>query len=268
MVLSRWYLYGFLSIVLISCKAKKSLPEGAPVVIKQKELLQKIEQAGANFKNIRARATGNLTTDGQTQNFRLEYRILKDSIIWVELADPVLGLKLARGLITRDSLFMINRIDREYYKGDIGDLQENFGVNYGFKELQNALSGNLVEPTDRSYKLYYVPGSYLLSTADPQRLEKDVEHTDTTIIRQLFIDPVEYKAKKQIQFDPVRSEEYQLVYQSFENTPGGMIYPQIIELIYGAAGENKLRIAVKKIDQDQAQLRYPFNIPKGYVEMR
>lgn len=268
LVSNRWHLIVILVVFLAGCKSKQAIPEGAPVPIREKELLAKVAKANGNYENLRVRATGNLNADGQSQNFRLELRLLKDSLIWVELADPVLGLKLARGLVTADSLFFINRIDREYFKGDLSALQEKFGIDYGFQELQNALSGNLVLELDRSYGLYYVPGSYLLSSADPKLLKPDSAELTRTIIRQAYIDPVQFKAKKQVQINPETNETYELYYQSFQSTAGGIYYPQIIELIYGSAGENSLRLASRKIEQDNPELQFPFNIPSEYAEMR
>lgn len=268
LTLSKWHLLVILAILLAGCKSKRVLPEGSPVVVKKKELLLKVEKAQSEYSNIMVKATGKLDVDGQSQNFRIEFRILKDSLIWVEVADPVLGLKLARGLITRDSLFMINRIDREYFKGGISMLQQKFGINYGFLELQNALSGNLIFEIDREFDIYYVPGSYLLSTADPKMLEAEAINSDTSIINQAFIDPVEFKPKRQVQYSPVTKETYQLDYMAVENTEKGMYYPQVIKLTFGVNKENELRIALKKFEQNNSELRFPFNIPAQYGEMR
>lgn len=254
--------------ILSACRSKKNLPEGAPAPIKQKDLLEKIDEAATTYDNIRIKAVGNLKNDGQDQGFRIEVRMLPDSLIWVDLADPVLGIKVVRVLITPDSIFMINRIDREYFKGDISVLQERFGVEYGFRELQNALSGNLVFDLTRDFKMYLVPGYYLLSSADPSVLEEESDELRNEQILQAYIDPVHYKAMRQIQFDQAKGESYALHLRGFEMQDGGIFYPQIIELIFGKDGENNLRLAVKRVDKNDPDMGFPFNIPADYAEMR
>ena len=255
-----------LVVLLISCKAKKELPEGAPAVIKQKELLSLIEQSENDFENLRIKTTGNLEMADQGQNFRAEIRILRDSLIWVELADPVLGLKLARALITPDSVFMINRIDREYLKGDISELQSQFGINYGFYELQDVLTGNIVFEINRDFDLYYIPGYYLLSSVKPELFGQSMP-ADSVTEYKVQVDPENYKARKQIQYNSASSESYSLSYVAFEKA-GQALFPQVIEMEYGTTGEGKLRLVVKRLDQDDPELRYPFNIPSGYAKMR
>lgn len=257
-----------LPLLMIGCKARKAVPEGAPASIKEKELIRKISEAQGSFDNVRMKANATLTADGSNQAFRLEVRIEKDSLIWVEVADPVLGLKLARALITRDSIFMINRIDREYLKGDISELQSQFGVNYGFDELQRALTGDLVFEIDRGFDLYYVPGSYLLSSINPAILAEGLGEGESEPVLQAYIDPSKFKATRQIQYDPVKDITYTLLYLGFKEVGVGKYYPDIIELEYGEKAENNLRLAVKRFEQNDPDLRFPFNIPSEYAEMR
>ena len=257
-----------LPLLVLSCKAKHTLPEGSPKVIKQRELLQKMGAVENDFESLRIKAMGNLEAEGTDQGFRLEIRILKDSVIWVEVGDPILGLKLARGLITTDSLFFINRLDKEFFKGELSALQEKFGIHYGFTELQNALSGNLVFTPDKNFELYYVPGSYVLSTEDPSKLNSDSLSEKISLEASMaYIDPLTFKPGMQVQYDPLSNEVYKLVFNSFLKTEHGS-FPQLIELYYGEMDENRLRLAAKKIEVDPEGMKVPFNIPTSYVEMR
>jgi hypothetical protein len=268
LVLNKAVLLLAIPLLLVSCKAKKALPEGAPAEIKQKELINRVAEGEGTFDNIRIRASGALTADGNSQSFRVEVRIVKDSLIWVELADPVLGLKLARAIITPDSIFMINRIDREYFKGDISELQNQFGVSYGFRELQRVLSGNLVFEIDRSFELYYVPGSYLLSNVNPLLLTDSSEQQLEDAALQAYINPSQFKPSRQVQYDPETDLTYSLYYHGFKDVGNGFYYPDIIELEYGDKAENKLRLVIRRFEQNDPELRFPFNIPSQYAEMR
>ena len=268
-VLNKVALLTLVSLLVIACKSKKNLPEGAPEVIKLKELRAGISDGKTEYQTLRIRAQGNLETEGQNQGFRLEVRILRDSLIWAELADPILGLKVARALITPDSLFVINRIDREYLRADISAMQQQFGVEYGFNELQNALSGNPIFDDWEDFELYYVPGHYLLSTTDPARLEQEAETSKVSgTVQQAYISPGSFKAVQQLQFDPAEDDVYRLTFEGFEKKEGSHAYPRIIELHYGKNEKDRLRLAVKRFEFDDEGLPFPFNIPDGYAEMR
>ena len=69
-------------------------------------------------------------------------RIKKDSIIWMSLT-PLLGIEVARALITQDSMILMNRLNKEYVVYDFSKLSESFQFDISYKLIQSLILGNM-----------------------------------------------------------------------------------------------------------------------------
>lgn len=259
------YILGW-SLLVLGCKPGRQLPVGAPPEIRPRVLIKEIAGAENHFQSLRIKAIGNYRAEGQSQAFRLELRLLKDSLIWVDLADPVLGLKVVRVLITPDSLRLINRLDREYYTGDIEELQKRFNMGFGFGTLQQIFGGNLLFDLTDEFDLYYRPGKYLWSTLNPSDSLRSARGSQR-LLKQVQIDPKNFKPVEQSLADPLENRAFTLHYKAFEAMATGLIYPQVIEIEYAEKENSSLSLSIRKVERDDPELRYPFKIPGDYERM-
>lgn len=74
-------------------------------------------------------------------------RIKKDSIIWFSIT-PALGIEAARGIITQDSIVLMNRLNKEYSVYDFATLSQKFNFNLDYNLVQAILLGNM--PLEKS----------------------------------------------------------------------------------------------------------------------
>src|SRR5690606_6159710 len=65
----------------------------------------------------------------------------KDSIIWVSV-QLGLGIEAARMKITQDSVYLMNRLHREYLAKDYSFLSKRFNVEMNYEVMQAILLGN------------------------------------------------------------------------------------------------------------------------------
>jgi len=68
----------------------------------------------------------------------------QDSIIWCSLASGV-GLEGTRALITKDSIFVIDRINKEYAKYDFASLSQQLNFEVNFDLIQAVILGNMLK---------------------------------------------------------------------------------------------------------------------------
>ena len=71
-----------------------------------------------------------------------EIRLKKDSLIWFRLT-PGLGIEGARGIITQDSLIMIDRVNKDYYAYSFQGLSQKFNFELNFDLFQSILIGDM-----------------------------------------------------------------------------------------------------------------------------
>ncbi len=130
-----------LSLSLYSCKVRLQSTDcqpkvsglGAPVAIALDE--NRFQVGMITFK-----AKAELTENNNTQNFDVHFRMIEDSAVWVRVS--ALGIEGVRLLVERDSVTMINRLNRTYVHTSTDYLRQLAGVDFSMQQLQDFLVGN------------------------------------------------------------------------------------------------------------------------------
>jgi hypothetical protein len=89
----------------------------------------------ANFEHFSTRFSGSALIDNQNYNVSGNIRIHKDQAILISIA-PVLGIEVARALITPDSVKFVNRLEGTYFAGDMSFINNMLNTDLDFYMLQ------------------------------------------------------------------------------------------------------------------------------------
>ena len=86
---------------------------------------------------------GQITVNDKNQNLSsgVSIRIKKDSVIWVSV-QPGLGIEAARLMLTQDSVYLMNRLQKEYVATDYSFLRNKLQVDVNYDIMQSILLGN------------------------------------------------------------------------------------------------------------------------------
>jgi hypothetical protein len=145
-------------IALAGCKARKPLavtrtPEKQPVVSPVKtaspavnDKLMAIRAKQFTFNTFSGKAKAKLDIDGDKNDATLNIRIQHDQKIWVSVT-ALLGIEVARAVITPDSIWVVNRLQGVYIKKPFSYLYQYGGNQVNFKTLQALLVGNAIPET-------------------------------------------------------------------------------------------------------------------------
>ncbi|MCW3090684.1 MAG: hypothetical protein JWP81_1753 [Ferruginibacter sp.] len=92
-------------------------------------------------------------TKGKQPNITAYVRILKDSMIWISGYATVFNIEAFRVLINKDSVFVLDKINKEVKRRSLDYLQEVTEIPFDLNTLQNLFVGNPVFLEDSV--LYY-----------------------------------------------------------------------------------------------------------------
>lgn len=142
---TKYYFLFFCLILLASCSANRLALDGSNRKVKLKKrstqyLLKKLEVNQLDAEWLSARAKIIYKDSQQTRKFTANIRIRKDSIIWMNVKK--LSVEAFRVLVTKDSVYILNRLDKEYYVKSLDYVEEQFNLPAEFQALQTALLGN------------------------------------------------------------------------------------------------------------------------------
>lgn len=247
----------FLAVVLTSCSSLKKT-EGGLKPLTANELSTRMEDAQADFHFVRWKGQGKAIQGDESQSFRIEIRMLRDSILWFDLADPILGIKVVRGQLSPQGLVYYNKLDQEYYAYSNEQLALLVGGSLGVHELQQALWGNpVVEIEEKDYEESVVNNHYQLQSSNAWN-----QRNLRQVILQL--DPSNFRIAKQEITDFTQNKALQLDYSNWNTTDHPPIGCTLrLQLFGGKPFELNLELGTPEATDD---IHLPFQIPSGYAK--
>lgn len=257
-------IYFILALALIyGCGPKVDLPEGAPKYYKTAELIKRAKEGSVNFKTMAIKGKGRYEENGKGQGFRFEIRLAKDSLIWLDIADPFLGLKVVRGLIDQQNTTYYNRLERNYQQGSSEALAQQIGFSFDFEPMMGILSASFLSWDQNWYQDYQV-GHYQLVNY-PLEADQNPPPPSSPLISQNLAPesfrPIAYRFRRPQAGQDMRIEL--LRYEDFE----GLSFPSQINLDFRENNKViKVDLDIKEVQIDK-KLSFPFRIPPGYEKL-
>lgn len=215
----------------------------------------KLDIQEIDFSYFQTRAKVQYQDDKNNISATANIRIKKDSLIWFSIT-PALGIEAARGLITKDSLFLMNRLNKEYVVHDFVSLSQRFNFEMDFNLLQAMLLGNMpIEKTpdalvSRDQNFYHV-----------KQAEGNVSADNFISARTMKVERVQLVQEPE-------GNALTMLYDNF-NMVGNYALPfsSVFSLVYKNEGNQvntQLNMEYNRAEIIDTPLSFPFSIPPKY----
>jgi hypothetical protein len=254
-----------LIIILSSCStARRTIRE--PLKEQGPEFLfSNLKSNELKYDSFSARFTTSFTQQKNQTSFSGQIRIKKDSLIWISIS-PVLGIEMARLLITNDSVKYMNRIDNYYFVSDFNYINSLINSTLDYDMLQAFLTGNDFSFYENSsFKAGIDNQEYHLSTTNRRKLKKYVRNNQliNIPIQQIWLSPETFKISKVLVREAQQGgRKLEGTYQYLNN--GNQLVPEKLSFNLETS-ENKNRVIVlySKVNTVDS-IAFPFRIPEKY----
>ncbi len=164
----------FLWLGILSALSCKSTKRGTAKPLKARSaawLTKKIDQHRIDAEWLDAKAKLDFDSDDFRISASANIRFKKDSAIW--MTGKKFGIEGVRVLITPDSVYIIDRLNKEYRIEGMDYIQQQFNLPVTFYDLQDILLGNAILLPGADRLLSAVDSThYLLSEKQPTTIEK------------------------------------------------------------------------------------------------
>jgi hypothetical protein len=250
----------FCFLAAFGCKARKQLVNNRVVVdsaakaMNENHLKLEAIRAGQNkFDTFSAKARTKLNINGSSNDVTLNIRIKSAQKIWVSVT-AIVGIEVARALITPDSILLINRVDGVYMKKPFSYINSIAGNSVNFKTIESLLIGNVVPELIDKNPTLIVKGDTTTVTGNLD-----------DIIYKLVLGPALKAYKTGMNNSP--AEQSLLVTNGAFIQVGTRTIPSQID-IKSATKNKTVQINLRYIKTEfDTPLEYPFSIPERYTEM-
>jgi hypothetical protein len=226
--------------------AAATTPKSAAYLLKK---LNARDVSKVKFLNAQAR----IFVDGGGQSIAANANIvwIRDSVMWVNVKK--FGLEAARALITRDSVFMLNRLNKTWSARGLESLQREYSLPDGFGLLQQfVLASAWIDPamemqSDIKDALYRLSGSNGQLSAD-YRMEEG-----------------SYLLRSQTFLQPKDARNVSLSFENYKKTQiaGQFPYLRRIEAFSPETGNMRLEIELNDVEINVPK-NFRFEIPGSY----
>lgn len=201
-------------------------------------------------------------------SFSGQIRIYKDSLIWVSIS-PVLGIEMARLLITNDSVKYMNRIENKYFISDFDYINKLINSTLDYDMLQAFLTGNDFSFYENStFRAGIDNQEYKLVTTDRRKLKKYVRNNQyiNIPIQNIWLSPDSFKISR------VMIREVQQGGRKLEGTyqyekDGNQLIPVKLHFdLETSENKNQIDVQYTKVNISDS-LSFPFRIPGKYIKV-
>ena len=245
-----------LSVLFTSCKTKKVSTNTTIMSMSTKKIIKNHYSNSFEKKTIKARIKAKYQDKKNTQSLVIKLRMEKDKAIW--MSGTMLGIPLAKVLITPNRVIYYEKIKKTYFDGDFKLLSNFLGTEVDFEKLQNLLIGQTIfDLTDKRYTSEVEGMSYLI---EPKQQEE--------LFDILFwLNPLSFKVNKQEVRQPIEQKKLSVSYTEYQKI-SDEIFPKTINLIaIDKTNRTLLDLEYRSVVFDD-KVTFPFRIPSGYKEIK
>ncbi len=248
----------FFLIFSLSCK-KNSIVSSVQADTTDLSELNKFKVNEIDFTYFHFKSKVEYTNENETQNFTVNGRIKKDSIIWLSIT-PGLGIEAARCVILKDSVFLLDRIHNKLFTYGFDYINKSFNTNLDFYNLQALLIGNLAFPKEQKDKLVKQEdmGFYLF-----RQSRGNLKVDNYVLTQNLKIETVEM-------LNVDNNNSLSLKYSEFAPLDSFLFANHIKTVVkfVDQKGERNTLIDIQhhKAEIETKPLNFPFNVPKRFED--
>ncbi|WP_210514141.1 DUF4292 domain-containing protein [Hymenobacter terricola] len=249
-----------LGLLLGSC-ARKAVPTvstngpGTSVPVAEAS----VHAINTSFQFLNAKGKAQINMKGNKQGANLSLRMRRDSIIWVSAG--LAGFEGVRAVLTRDSVRVLNKLEKTYFSGGYDYLSKLLNVPVTFAQMQALLLGDyLPAPSGTTPKITNEDAgrqrvSYPLADVMVERLLQ----AGTGRVQQLKVSDDATKRNLTVDYSD---------FQPLDQVALPFAHATFIQAQQPAAGVVTAAINYTKVNVGRERLAFPFSIPKGYKRLK
>lgn len=222
------------------------------------EVVEPLKINEVSFQYLTAKSK--FSFDGKKQNFdntNINIRMKKDSLIWISVTG--IGFEVARGLITPDSIVLMDKFHKQYYVFSYEELSRKYNFTLSFPLLQSIIIGNLPYPRQVTDHYTRENDFFVLSqTAGRVEINNKIA---TDNFKLLNINATEIG----------KDNSFTLQYSDFRNV-SDVLFPFISQVALKMKSlqdqensETKISLKHSRVELVTESPGFPFSIPSGYT---
>jgi hypothetical protein len=263
-ILKNYSLFVILSSLFIfsSCKTKKIVTGPASarsndtiaVTNEAYSYIKKSRDNSINYDWFSSRIKVEYSDNELSQDFTAVVRMRRDSILWISLQGPF-GIEGGRILVTRDSIFMVNKLSNEYLRQPISYLSKVMPIQTKLQELQDFIMG------------YYLLFTHAVPDYRGMRDSLHIIRAESPeFLYQSCLFPLNCTMAKCVLTDKMQGQQMNLTFDGYQQEQNKSFSHERNIAINKGSKKLNLHLVFTKVKVNEA-LSFPFEIGPGMSEV-
>jgi len=253
--------YSLLSCILfsvISCRVKKVEPVngGQKIELSKEEqeklkFIERLQTSYFDYTFLSAKAKVKVNRAGTDFSLTFNIRAQKNERIWIS-ANAIGGIEVARILLTKDSVKILDKFQKKYIAQDYRYLSELLKTNVNFEMMQDLMFGN-------------APKNYDYSSADVLQNAATVQFNGVAEATAWAIDlrKDDLRLQRISMAEAATKRNVEINYGAYKMV-GDSNFPHLISSTASSQKESlSLNLEYVKVEKVN-NLEFPFNVPKNF----
>jgi len=257
-----------LNFMIVGCKTAKQINKvispkdtlavmsksAADSILLVNKVLQEFESHYIDFRTFSAKIKADVETSKEKlPDLTAVVRIIKDSVIWMSVSATFLNIEVYRVFITRDSVILLNKKDKEIQYRSLDYLQEVTQIPFDFKTIQDLLIGNPIFYNDSIQSFRRTDNFILISSRGKFFKNLLTLEKDNKVLLHSKLDDI----------DISRNRTADINYSEYENI-NGFNFSTNRDIAIAEKNKIDMRLKIKQVEFNK-ELSVAFNIPKNYT---
>ncbi|MDX5421528.1 MAG: DUF4292 domain-containing protein [Hymenobacteraceae bacterium] len=240
------FLFGLL--LLAGCK-KETVPSTAATTT---ESVGNVVVNNLDFNYLSSRGQFTMNDKNDNLSSGISLRMKKDSVIWISVL-PGLGIEAARMKLTQDSVYMMNRLRKEYVATDYKFLRSKLNIDVNFEVVQAIILGN-----------YQARGAE--KVIDEQEMQH-VQQLRENLLFDYFIAERNNKLERLNVLDQNTGNTITVRYNSFQEIGRIPFAHALVAQVLQQGEVSDFTLSHNKVAITDEKLDFPFGVPGDYKRL-
>ena len=259
-------------MLLFGCALKKTSQESKKVEpLSFNEILDSLNNHSLDYKTLKNKASATLFFKNEKNTVKINFRIQKDSLIWVNLSKS--GVQLLTTLLSKDSIKFLKKINKkEYFFGDYKELEKLINSSLDYYLIEDFINAKAIMLNKQAK--YYASinnGCYLLSSIKPKKIDKVLtfhKSIDDEIIYRYWINPDIFKCTK-VEINFLEKNRTLLTkYMNWRKFDQGLFPMESEIVLINNSDTASVRLEYQPNFKFNSQLTFPFKISQNYSKIK
>lgn len=239
--------------LLVSCSAKKAIivEPTANDKLSADKIIENHYKNELNFNTLYIKSSISYKDPNQSQNVTAEIKIKKDKIILVSIR--ILGITMAKALITPDKVQYYEKINSSYFDGNYSALSKLLGIELDFQKVQNLLLGQAFDNLKNE--------KYNFALEDNKYKLESISNSD--IIRKIYLLDNNFLIHKEEIAQPVLERMLQVIYPARMSAEEFNLPAGIAIEANQKSEKTTININYNTISFNE-ELSFPYSVPNSY----